>query len=143
MTIPANFLGNGSCFHLRASGVFSTTTTPTLKLGFYYGGVAGVSLADSGAVTTASSVTNLQWILDVIMTIRSNGATGTAWTQGTLSLGTSATAMSTIPLPAAAPSAVTVDTTAAKLLTVGGQWGTANASNTVTCHGFQAISLGY
>jgi hypothetical protein len=143
LSLPANYAGNGTAFLLRATGVFSTTGTPTLRLGFYYGAVAGVSLADTGTVTTASGVTNVQWVLEAVVTVRSNGATGTAWTQGTCAFGTSATAMSLLPLPGAAPTAVTVDTTAAKQVTVGAQWGTSSASNTVTCHSFQVVSLGY
>ncbi len=30
----------------------------------------------------------------------------------------------------------TIDTTAAKALTIGAQWGTNSASNTITCHHF-------
>lgn len=140
--LPANFLQNGSALRLTASGVFSNTSTPTLLLGFYYGGVAGVALAASSAITTTTGVTNVQWRLEATTTIRSTGSSGTAWTQGVLHLGTSATAWTVVPLPQAAPSAVTIDTTAAKALTVGAQWGTSSASNTVTCHSFYVESLG-
>jgi hypothetical protein len=137
-TLPANFsqLAGATVFRLTARGVFSNTGTPTLLLGFYYGNVAGTALATTGATTTASGVTNLQWYMDALVVIRTLGTSGTAWTQGEWGLGTSATAMSHLPLPGAAPAAVTVDTTAAKVISVGGQWGTANASNLVTCHQF-------
>ena len=142
-TLPANYSGNGTAFLLIASGIFSNTSTPTLKLGFYLGGVAGVSLADSGAVTTTTGATNWQWRMEAVVVIRSNGSTGTAWTQGVLHLGTSATVLAPIPLPAAAPSAVTIDTTTAKVISVGAQWGTSSSSNTTTCQGLQVVSLGY
>src|SRR5262245_50554453 len=53
-TLPANFLQAGSALRFTAFGVFSTTVTPTLLLGVYYGGVAGVALATTGAITTGS-----------------------------------------------------------------------------------------
>lgn len=137
-TLPANFsqLAGATVFRLTAFGVFSTTATPTLLLGFYYGGVAGaLPLVTTGAVTTATA-TNFQWRIEAITTIRTLGTSGTAWTQGFFGLGTSATAMSHLPLPAAAPAAVTVDTTAAKVISVGAQWSANSASNTVTCHHF-------
>jgi len=37
---------------------------------------------------------------------------------------------------------VTVDTTAAKVLSIGAQWSAASASNTVTLHGFTIESMG-
>lgn len=141
--LPANFCQNGSAFRLTARGVFSTTGTPTLTLGFYFGGVAGVALAASNAITTATTLTNVQFEIEATMTVRSTGTTGTAWTQGRVLLGTSATAFAVSPLPGAAPSAVTIDTTAAKAITVGAQWGTASASNTLTCHQFYFESVGY
>lgn len=141
-TLQANFIHRiGQVFRLTASGVFSNTGTPTLLLGFYYGAVAGSALVTTGAVTTTTGATNWQWRLEALVYIRSIGASGTAWTQGVAWLGTSATAFSSIPLPAAAPATVSIDTTAAKVLSVGAQWGTANASNTVACHGFLVESV--
>lgn len=142
VTLPANFLVAGSALRFTAAGVFSNTATPTLILGVYYGGVAGVALAASSAVTTTTGATNWQWRFEVTTTIRSSGASGTAWSQGIMWLGTSATTFAAAPLPGAAPAAVTVDTTAAKTLTVGAQWGTSSASNTVQCHSFYVESLG-
>src|SRR5215218_9481077 len=110
-TLPANFLQNGSAVRFYASGVFSNTATPTLLLGVYYGGIAGVALATSGPVTTTTGATNWQWRLELDTVIRTTGTSGTAWSQGLLWLGTSATAMAAIPLPAAAPALVSVDTT--------------------------------
>ena len=140
--LPANFLQAGSALRLTAFGVFSTTATPTLLLGFYYGGVAGVALAASAAITTGSGVTNVPWRLEATTTVRSVGSSGTAMTHGILNLGTSVSAVNTAPIPATALATVTIDTTAAKAITVGAQWGTSSPSNTVTCHGFYIESLG-
>jgi hypothetical protein len=140
--LPANFLTAGSALRLTACGVFSNTATPTLVVGFYYGGVAGVALAATNAFTTTTGATNWQWRAEVTVVIRTSGSTGTAWTQGIFQNPTSATATAQIPLPATAPSAVTVDTTAAKAITVGAQWGTSSASNTITCHQILVESMG-
>jgi len=142
-TLPANFLQIGSSLTLRAWGKFSTTGTPTLLLGFYYGGVAGTALATSGAVTTGSGVTNVPWRLELDVPVWTTGTSGTCEPQGFYMLGTSVSAYATPgPLPVIAQATVTIDTTAAKILTVGAQWGTANASNTVQCLGIKIFSDG-
>src|ERR1700752_929876 len=52
-TQPAQ-LYPGMMIRFKAWGIYSTTGTPTLLLGIYYGGVAGVALAVTAATTTAS-----------------------------------------------------------------------------------------
>ena len=120
---------------LRAWGQFSTTGTPTLLLGFYYGGVAGVALGATAATTTGSGAAAWPWILEYHGRIRVVGTSGSIVGQGRLALGTSLTAFSMVALPAtAAARTVTVDTTIVKTITVGAQWGTSSASNTLTCN---------
>lgn len=134
VTLPAltaNMVG--SRFRLKAFGSFSTTSTPTLLIGFYWGGVAGTALATSGAVTTASGASNYPWNADLLMEVRSTGTGGTIMCAGSVNLGSSLTAFSGVPIPSTALATVTVDTTTAKALTVGAQWGTSSASNTITC----------
>lgn len=126
----------GSWLHLTAFGVFSNTGTPTLLLGFYYGGVAGTALAASTAITTTSGVTNVPWRMELDVICRSIGTSGTVMCNGYLDLGTSVSAVTHIPLPQVALATVTVDTTLSKLISVGAQWGTNSGSNTLTCHGF-------
>lgn len=143
-TLPANFLQVGSALRFKAFGTYSTTTgPPTLLLGIYYGGVAGTALAASLALATTASVTNVPWRLELDTIIRSVGATGTAISSGFVKLGTSVSAFADEnPVPGIALATVTVDTTAAKVLSVGAQWGTSSASNTLTLHGFLIESLG-
>ena len=141
-TLPANFLQAGSALRFTAFGVFSTTVTPTLLLGVYYGGVAGVALATTGAITTGSGVTNVPWRLELTTDIRTTGTSGTAMSQGFCLFGTSVSAASFLPVPNTALATVTVDTTAAKVLSIGAQWSAASASNTVTLHGFTIESMG-
>jgi hypothetical protein len=133
LTLPANFLQVGSGLRLTAAGFFSNTSTPTLLLGFYYGGVAGTALAATGATTTTTGATSWPWILEWEGVVRTVGSSGTIMGNGKLFLGTSLTVFAPIPIPATAIATVTIDTTTAKAITVGAQWGTNSASNTTTC----------
>jgi hypothetical protein len=133
-TIPAGLLTVGSSFRITAHGVFSTTTTPTLLFGVYYGGVGGTAIVVSSAITTASSVTNMPWHLEHVFTVRATGTSGSVFGHGWLDIGTTVAAVTHLPLPQTANAAVTVDTTTAKSLVIGAQWSAASASNTITCH---------
>lgn len=135
ITVPANVLETGSEIEITAQGQFSTTGTPTLLLGFYYGGVAGAALAASSAITTGSAAAAWPFMMQYRGIIRSIGTAGSIKGEGRLYLGTSLTAFAVSAIPVtAATRAVTIDTTAAKTITVGAQWGTSSASNTLTCY---------
>jgi hypothetical protein len=139
--IGANSLVPGSVIRLTAYGVLSTTGTPTILLGFYYGGVAGTALAATTAISTGSGVTNVPWKLEYQGIVRSVGASGTIMGLGEAHLGTAVSAWTSYPLPQTAMAAVTIDTTTSKNVTVGAQWGTSSASNTLTCHGILIESV--
>lgn len=142
VTLPANFLEVGMKLQLDAYLTFSTTGTPTLLAGFYYGGVAGSALAASSAITTGSGAAAWSVVLRYRGQVRAVGSSGSIVGQGELLLGTSLTAFSTRPIPEVAASrTVTIDTTSAKALTVGAQWGTSSASNTITCNDFTVTVL--
>lgn len=142
IVLPANQLDNGMVVRLTAFGVFSTTGAPTLLLGFYYGGVAGTALAASAATATASGAANFPFRMEWEGRVRSTGTGGTIFGQGWLDLGTTVALVNHSPLPVTALAAVTIDTTTAKTLTVGAQWGTSSASNTLTCHHFSVELIG-
>lgn len=139
LVLGANELLVGSVLRVTAAGRYSTTGTPTLLLGLYYGGVAGVALAASAAITTPSGVTNLTWRLEALITVRSIGSSGTAMAIGEVKGISSATGVNL--LPASAPAVATIDTTAAKALVLGAQWGANSASDTITCHQFLVESV--
>lgn len=142
LVIPANFLVPGMRLRVTAHGRFSNTGTPTLLLGVYYGAVAGTKLAATGATTTTTSAVNWPWRLEATIVCRAIGSSGTLLTTGRVNIASSLTNFAAdIPIDAAATAAVSVDTTSAKALTIGAQWGTANASNTLTCHDFLVESL--
>jgi len=133
IVLPANVLEVGSELEIEIGGAFSTTGTPTLLLGIYYGGVAGVALAASSAVTTGSAAASWPFQLWYRGVVRATGSSGSINGQGRLYLGTSLTALSVRPIPETlAARTVTIDTTTAKSVTVGAQWGTSSASNTLT-----------
>lgn len=143
--LAANELKLGSKVELEAYGEFSTTGTPTLQLMFLYGVAAGavasggVTLAASGAITTASAAAAFPWHAKWVGIVTAVGASGVIYGHGVLDLGTSliAFAPSSMPITAAARS-VAIDTTVAKTLGVGAAWGTSNAANSITVDHFSA-----
>lgn len=141
IVLPANLLDVGQVIRLTAFGVFSTTATPTLILGFGYGGFNSLSLASTTAMTTGTA-TNWPWRAEYEGRIRSTGTGGTIMGEGYALLGTSLTVMSVNALPATALANVTIDTTTAKTISAGATWGTSSASNTLTCHHFSVELIG-
>jgi hypothetical protein len=143
IAVPAYSLQKGMLLRLRASGTFSNTGTPTLLLGFYLGGTAGTALAATSAITTTTGATNWPWALSLDLRVRTTGSSGTVMPgMGYLDLPTSLTAFTHRPIPETALATVTWDTTATKTLTVGAQWGTSSASNTLTCLDLNVELLG-
>lgn len=140
-SLGAGQLAVGQSWFLEADGVFSTTGTPTLLLGFYYGGVAGTALLVSAATTTGTGAAAWPFHIEMKMSVFSVGATGTVQTRGKLYFGTSLTAWTISPLPLTHIATVTVNTTTTNALTLGAQWGTSSASNTVTCEDFDVHQL--
>jgi hypothetical protein len=132
--IPVNYLKPGSSFRTEAFGTFSTTGTPTLVFGLYYGATA---LGVNAALTTASGAVTLDWHMRVSTLVRS-AATPTAVvtvTQGELWYGTTLTAITQIPIPGAALATVNVDNSTANELSVQATYSASAAGNIVVLHG--------
>ena len=68
--IPANYLQPGSMLRVTARAKFSNTSTPTLLLGIYYGGVAGTKLCAIGATTTTTGATNWPIQVEALINVR-------------------------------------------------------------------------
>lgn len=119
--VPADLLEKGTRLIIDAFGqLTSTSATPTVVLGFYYGGTAGVALAVTAALPISATETAWPWWIHYEGKIRSTGATGQIVGQGWCKKGTSLTAWTDTPMPVvAANRAVTIDTTARKILSVG------------------------
>lgn len=132
----ANELKVGTKLQLEAVGEFSTTGTPTMRLGFAYGMTAGgllstgVALAASDLVATGSGAVAWAWHLNYWGIVTAVGATGTIYGSGTLDLASSLIAMATKPIPiTAAARSVTIDTTVMKTWGVFAEFGTSSVSN--------------
>ena len=126
----------GQKWRFIAWAIASNTSTPTLNLGVYYGGVAGTALCTSGAVTTTGSMSAWQWLITVDCEVITVGSSGTIRSYGWIDIPTSSTAVTRQSMSATAQD-VTVNTGTNSALTFGATWGTSNASNTLTCKGFK------
>ena len=143
VTIPANYMQDGRTLRIRAFGQYSNTGTPTMIFGLRWGGVAGTLLCKTAACTTPSGVTAATWDLDIIVSTRSNGSSGTLMANGTARVfaavaGTVASATGeglVTPMTnggVVTPAAATVDLTADTALSLTVTWSAASASNTTT-----------
>lgn len=149
ITIPASYLQDGRVLRLTAYGAYGTTGTPTLKFSVRWGGVAGTVLAAQAANVTTSGVgggasMTALWKVEAIIQVRSNGSTGTLFTNGEsilhtstlLTAGTVTNYGQVAPLVSGStggttPVAVTADLTADTALALTATWGTANAANSI------------
>jgi hypothetical protein len=148
LTIPANYLQDGRLLRVTAYGRYGNvvTSVPTLTFRLRWGGVAGTIIAQSAAiVTSAVAMTAALWKIEVLIQVRTNGATGTVFAMGDLQMTTNtAPTFGTVTnygVPSmvasaglATPAAVTVDLTADTALSLTAQWSAANAANTLTGH---------
>ena len=121
---------------MTARGVYSTAATaPTLNVRLKWGATV---LDTTGAATTSASIVNRQWTLtaDIICT----STAGNVEVAGTVTRSTSATAAVIWELANTVPIAVTVDSVQSIQVSV--QFGTANASNTITLRQLVVEAIG-
>jgi len=137
LNIPAYYLKVGSTIRTEAFGSFSTTGTPTLVFGTYFGTTA---LAVNVALTTASGAVTLPWRMRTTTHVRSvaavAGYTLTTITQGEFWYGTTLTAVTQIPIPGIAMATVNIDNSVAAAWTVQATYSASSASNIVVLHGW-------
>lgn len=143
ITIPANYMQDGRTVLLRVIGQYSNTGTPTIIFTLRWNGVSGTILCKTAACTTPSGVTAAMWDLDILLTTRSNGSSGTIMANGVARVfaavaGTVASATGeglVTPMTnggVVTPAAATVDLTADTALSITATWSAASASNTLT-----------
>lgn len=137
LTLPINTLNTGKRVRWTLMGTISDTGTPTLNMRIKVG---GSTIASTGAVALAGTVSNRAWRLTFEMTCRSVGASGTVIGQGSFWYDDSTNAGTTIGI--AMTATATVDTTAQLTLDASAQWGTLSASNTLTCTNANVEVLG-
>ena len=123
-TLPVDFFKAYTVLHIKARGAISNTGTPTLTMKVKYGSTV---LGTTGAGTTASGLSSSGWELGFNVVCRSTGATGTVMGQGEFRI-------HNVHLQMVNTTTTTIDTTAATSFSLTAQWGTANASNTISCH---------
>lgn len=144
--IPGGKLRQGSKIHIRASGEYSTTGTPTLRTGFYLGTRAGtitIDLAVTALAATPSAAAGWPWWMEWDGICATTGPTGSLVGMGQSQLGlTIATFSAEAPLPITqALRTVAIDTTIERAIGVSGEWGTSSASNTITVNNLRVLIL--
>jgi len=160
VVIPANYLQDGRALRISATGAYGThSTTMDLALSFRWGGVAGTVIAKSAqAMLTASmgggaSMTAM-WEAEAIIQVRSNGSSGTLFTNGAATFhsatlatgGTIANYGMRFPIVSGAsggttPVVATVDLTADTALSFTVKWNTTNAANSIRCDTYHIEAL--
>lgn len=140
-----------------AGGTYGdTASTPTLQIGAYLDPTQNsvtsqILLAGTGAVTlTATSITTGNWLLDFYVTVSTMGVGAGAFqqnvfTNGYLLMGAgnnAATANVQQTVMVGSPNAtIQVNPMATYFMELWATWGTANASNTITCSQFTVFGL--
>lgn len=133
--VPANGLTVGKVLRVRAWGTYGTHNSGTVTLQMRV--KAGtVTLLDFGAITTATSISNRIWWVDVDLTVISVGATGTIECKGQGRVPTANTDVGASFPAVGGTSPVTLDTTAAQTLQISVQHGASQANNTITMREF-------
>lgn len=128
VTLAASFLTVGKTLRVRAYGFYGTKAAPvgTFTLKLKYGTTVLITISP----TLTASLSNQQWEATFDITCRTTGATGTVFAQGSANFWTVATTAG--PINAVTTSTTTIDTTTSNKLDLTVQWGTSNASNTIT-----------
>ena len=135
-TLPANFLKVGTTFRGRVWGTLDSPGAgpATLRLRVYYGGIAGTVLLDTGAFSSAISLADSVVMMEFNITCLSIGGAGTVDAQGVTKWDSN-----TVPIDrgmgvagtgAGNTSAITVDTTLSKDLTISMKFGSAVVGST-------------
>jgi hypothetical protein len=131
-SIPANSLKAGESLHIRAWGACpSTNSTDTLNVKLRIG---GTQIVATGAVDVAN---NDIFLIDVVVTFRAVGSSGTLVAAGSVALGASGT----VTAKAAALSSTSLNTTQNQTIDVTATWSVANAGNQVRLDGLHIEKL--
>ena len=122
-TLPANMLQPGDIVRIRAQGIATATNaTDTLTAKLYLGGLTGTLLVSTGALDVAN---NDEFLIDALVEIRTNGATGTFIANGTDTIGTPGTST----VKAFLVGSTAIDTTATQEVAVSATWSAASAGD--------------
>jgi hypothetical protein len=145
--IPGGKLRRGTGIHLKAFGEYSTVTTPTMRIGFWFGSRALAITGDLAVTALAASASGaatwpwwMEW--DGICTLE--GTAGTLLGQGQAQFGTAlGTFAAEIPMPItqALRTVASFDTTIERAIGVSCEFGTAAAGNQIIVNRVRALIL--
>lgn len=144
--IPAGKLRLGSKLLLKARGEYSTTGTPNLTWGFWFGtralSITG-DIALSSVITTPSGAAAFPWEMEWQGICDTVGTAGTLRGSGHLKQGTSLTAFSVFPIPitAALRAVASFDTTIERAVGVSATFSASSGSNQIRVDDFTALIL--
>ncbi len=140
--LGSNYFGwIGKAVRIRIFGRMSSVATPgTITLSYLWGNgtdANGTSIGTTGAFAPTASQTNLSWEAIAVIRCRATGATGSLLCTGYFEANPAivASTLQPILIPASAPAAVTVDLTAANVISPQMLAVTAT-TNTVQVHDF-------
>lgn len=142
--IPGSKLRPGSKIHCRAFGDVSSTGSPTLILGFWYG-TRALSITGDIAITAAQTIASAAawpWWMEWEGICTGAGAAGSLLGQGQCQIGSSLTAFSAeIPFPvsAALRTVSSFDTTIERAIGVSATWSASSVSNQVTVNAHRVM----
>jgi hypothetical protein len=139
LTIPAGLLQVGTILRFLAAGIYSTTGTPSLTLGLYFGAVAAAKPLTSAVITTTATK-NKAWQLEATARVGAAGEVAKFFTQGKI-LGVNAVAtasasagVTTLPLGEDSTGGESAQNTAiAQMITLGAKWSAKSAEDKITC----------
>lgn len=147
-TLPGHYFSRpGKALRIRLFGRCTSALTPgNVSFAVYYGTGAsanGVLLASSAAVAWTASQTNMSFMVEVDVTCRTTGSTGTLFCTGQASFNNAAVASTLQPLmiPATAPVvSASCDLTAALIISVQ-MLRSGSTAETAQIHQMQVIAL--
>jgi hypothetical protein len=150
---PANFFlpayGQSKSLLVKAFGVLGTTSTPNLTLGISANTTQGTYnssniVATTGAVAQASSVSNVPWELEVLITCVTTGGSGTFLAGGMVRVYTASTTIQTMRCSSSAANpntAATLSTQSAYYWELFATWGSSSSSNTLTVYDYAVLGI--
>jgi hypothetical protein len=123
----------GRTLRVRASGTLGATSTPNLTIDVALGSNI---LATTGVCAMATATSPAPWLLDVTATVQTAGSSGVVISEGLFSYSTTS---SVVVLPwtvgnSTRGTGLSIDLTAAYLITVNATCGTSNSSNRIICN---------
>jgi hypothetical protein len=135
-SLPADFFTPGKTLRFRAWGFWATdaTAAQTLTMRIRIGGMGGTIMAATSPIACATLVANRIWRVEIDLTCRTTGATGTVMSQGGFWTPDSVSAITNdFWAPMVATTSVTLDTTVANNFEFSADWNSADPGDTITC----------